>query len=312
MKLRPFALPRLVAVVVTITCQVQDLNAAQRTLRLADNRELPPSAEEVASAIGLLPLFHRLVEIMTLPPGAGNQLEILSIHQEILENVVSSSLQVDATIAQIDNEIAQASELRGYLADKRDRTVNLLNLSSIATGGVLGVASSSLQLSQHLAKAGNATGIVSGGVSSTLSSIGLKAQKGQDRRFGFPSNMLAELFNRPVEPTSEYPSAVWRFLTSVAPTDPDKITRQQRLIRTWVEVRRIDPPNTPKGERKIQRVTSQPSDRYKLTIDDLEDRVAMLQDVRAKLSFMKRDLAVLLQALPKNTFGTLSHKSTPE
>jgi hypothetical protein len=58
---------------------------------------------------------------MTLPPGAANQLEVVSIRQEVLEDVVSSSLQVDASIAQIDNEIAQAGELHGYLADKRDR-----------------------------------------------------------------------------------------------------------------------------------------------------------------------------------------------
>jgi hypothetical protein len=37
-----------------------------------------------------------------------------------------------------------------------------------------------------------------------------------------------------------------------------------------------------------------------LTIDDLEDRAAMLADVRAKVSFLKRDLAVLLSSLPVN------------
>jgi hypothetical protein len=51
------------------------------------------------------------------------------------------------------------------------------------------------------------------------------------------------------------------------------------------------------GGDKINRVTSQPSDRLLLIIDDLEDRSAMLQDVRAKISFLKRDLADLLLAL---------------
>jgi hypothetical protein len=36
----------------------------------------------------------------------------------------------------------------------------------------------------------------------------------------------------------------------------------------------------------------------RLTIDDLEDRAAMLEDVRAKLSFLKRDLASLVLSLP--------------
>jgi hypothetical protein len=278
----------------------QPLLSAQRVPKPVSENELPPSAEQVAKATGLLPLFNRLQGMAATPSAATNPLEVLSLRQAILEAVMSSSLQVDATMAQIDNEIAQAGELRGYLVDRRDREVNLLNLTSLATGGVLTVVSSALQLSPHLARKGNAVGIGSGVLTTTLSVVGLKAQKGQSERFNFPSNMLAQLFGQPTEPTSQYPPAIWEFMTSVAPTDPDKITRQQRLIRTWVQVGRIDPPQSPKGREKIERVTSRPSDDYKLTIDDLEDRQAMLQDLRAKLSLMKRDLGALLQALPKN------------
>jgi hypothetical protein len=111
--------------------------------------------------------------------------------------------------------------------------------------------------------------------------MGLKAQNGEERRFTFPSNMLAKLFDRPFEENSDYPFAVWQFITSVSATDPDRITRRERLIRTWVEVKRIDPPDTPKGKAEIARVTSRPSDGSKLTIEDLDDRIAMLQDLRA-------------------------------
>jgi len=50
---------------------------------------------------------------------------------------------------------------------------------------------------------------------------------------------------------------------------------------------------------KIARVTSEPSEMLKLSIDDLEDRAAMLQDVRARISFLKRDLGNLLASLPE-------------
>ncbi|MBV8553718.1 MAG: hypothetical protein JOY54_20660 [Acidobacteriaceae bacterium] len=295
---------RYTAVALLVGLSFQHSTAAQRSPQLANSSELPPSAEEVASATGILPLLQRLQEITLLTPASINPWEVLSLRQEIVEDVLSSSLQVDATIAQIDNEIAQAGELRGYLADKRDRAINMLNLSSLAIGGTLGIVSSALQLSTNLARAGNATGIVSGTVTSTLSAIGLKEQKGKERQFTFPSKMLAKLFNRPADTNSEYPPAVWEFITSVAPTDPDKITRQERLIRTWVQVKRIDSPDTPSGKVKIEHVTSRPSDNYKLTIDDLEDRGAMLQDLRAKLSLMKRDLGLLLQALPKMPSGS--------
>lgn len=41
-----------------------------------------------------------------------------------------------------------------------------------------------------------------------------------------------------------------------------------------------------------------PAQHLSLTIDDLEDRIRMLQDLRAKLSYLKRDLAALLASLP--------------
>ncbi len=37
---------------------------------------------------------------------------------------------------------------------------------------------------------------------------------------------------------------------------------------------------------------------YGARIDDLEDRSAMLEDVRAKISFLKRGLPALLLSLP--------------
>jgi hypothetical protein len=36
----------------------------------------------------------------------------------------------------------------------------------------------------------------------------------------------------------------------------------------------------------------------KLSIDDFEDRGAMLQDIRARISYLKRDLGALLASLP--------------
>jgi hypothetical protein len=49
---------------------------------------------------------------------------------------------------------------------------------------------------------------------------------------------------------------------------------------------------------KINRLTSQPSESLKLTIDDFEDREAMLRDVRARISYLKRDLGALIMSLP--------------
>jgi hypothetical protein len=50
MTLKSFVLSRLVTIIVIVVFRAQTLAAAQRSPQLADNWELPPSAEEVAHA----------------------------------------------------------------------------------------------------------------------------------------------------------------------------------------------------------------------------------------------------------------------
>jgi hypothetical protein len=221
--------------------------------------------------------------------------QILWLHQHISEQVMAASLQVDATLAQIDNEIARANEVRGYLADRRDRAVSRLNLLSVLVGGAVGATSSGLQLSSNLTKPAAGVGIGAGTLSAGLALAGIHQEKGKTSPFDFDSNMLAEFFDRPTLPNSKYPSTIWIFLNETTPTEPSGLTRKEQLLQTWVQVKRID---SLSSTDKIDRLTSQPSENLHLTIDDFEDRGAMLQDVRARISYLKRDLGVLLTSLP--------------
>jgi hypothetical protein len=268
------------------------------TLAQAQNKDYKAEASTVmrtARIIQALPEIEQLNELSRNQPDAP---KIALLREAIIQKVLAASLQVDASIAQIDNEIAQSNEVRGYLSDKRDKAVNRANLLSIVSGGTLGATSAGLQLPSGDNKASSVVGIAAGVLSSSLAISGIRAQKGSTRVFDFSSNMLAEFFDRPILGDSRYDAIVWSFLNDVAPTDEGGLTRKERLIQTWITLKRTDPPSTAAGKNKIDRVTSQPSDKLPLTIDDLEDRSAMLEDVRAKISFLKRDLAALLLSLP--------------
>jgi hypothetical protein len=221
--------------------------------------------------------------------------QILWLHQHISEQVMAASLQVDATLAQIDNEIARANEVRGYLADRRDRAVSRANLLSVLIGGAVGATSSGLQLSSSLTKPAAGVGIGAGSLSAGLALVGIHEEKGKASPFDFDSNMLAEFFDRPTLANSKYPSTIWIFLNQPSPTGLAGLTRKEQLLQTWVQVKRID---SLSSTDKINRLTSQPSENLHLTIDDFEDRGAMLQDVRARISYLKRDLGALLTSLP--------------
>ncbi|MGC2401909.1 MAG: hypothetical protein WA510_19085 [Acidobacteriaceae bacterium] len=251
----------------------------------------PESTAELIQVSGEL---ARLKELSGRSAGV-DRWEILWLHQHISEQVMAASLQVDATLAQIDNEIARANEVRGYLADRRDRVVSRTNLLGVLLGGSIGATSSGLQLSSNLTKPAAAVGIGAGALSAGFALTGIHEEKGKSRAFEFQSNMLAQFFDRATLPNSRYPETLWIFLNEPSPVGPPGVTRRQDLLQTWVQVRRID---SLSSTEKIDRLTSQPSEDLKLTIDDFEDRSAMLQDVRARISYMKRDLGALLASLP--------------
>jgi hypothetical protein len=253
-----------------------------------------PVSESAAQLVGVLSELTQLQQLSTSTTPV-DRWQLLWLHQRITEQVMTASLEVDATLARIDNEVARANELRGYLADNRDRTVNRNNLLGVIVGGGLGATGSAMQFSSNLAKPGDGVAIGAGVLSAGFGLLGIRAQTGKTSPFNFDSNLLAEFFDRPVLPGSRYPQAIWTFLNQEPLNGPPGLTRKQDLLQSWVLVKRID---SLSATGKIDRVTSQPSELLKLSIDDLEDRAAMLQDVRARISFLKRDLAALLASLP--------------
>jgi hypothetical protein len=268
--------------------------AVAASAQTVESRTIAPAPESTAELIKVSSELRQLKQL-SASTAPVDRWQILWLHQHISEKVMAASLQVDATTAQIDNEIARANEVRGYLADRRDRAVSRTNLLSVLVGGAVGATSSGLQLSSNLTKPAAGVGIGAGTLSAGLALTGIHQEKGKSSPFDFQSNMLAELFDRPTLPNSQYPSTIWIFLNEAGPTGPPGLTRKEELLQTWVQVRRID---SLSSAEKIDHLTSQPSQGLKLSIDDFEDRGAMLQDVRARISYLKRDLGALLMSLP--------------
>jgi len=109
--------------------------------------------------------------------------------------------------------------------------------------------------------------------------------------------MLAKLFDRPTEFHSDYPQEVWAYLNAAPPAEPGDGTRRERLIKQWADIGRIEAGDTRKAQQKVELLTSGVSDQRPLAIDLLNDRAAMLADVRARVALMKRDLSKLVLAL---------------
>jgi hypothetical protein len=286
---------RLLLVVLVSMNAMAAVVIAQKPMMSVD-KDMPLSAEQTAEAIGLLPLFARIRELQSSADMPGRE-ERIELQQQILLRVTSASLQVGAATGQIDAEIADTRELESFLIGRRDSKVDLLNLASLGIGGTVGTANSALGFTNH-DTASAVTSVVAGATTLSLSIWELKIRRGQARQLQAPSNMLSEIFGRPSDMNDLYPAVIIKFMHAIPPDDPDGLSRQDRLIRSWVKVGRIPPPDSQKGREKIIHVTSQPGDGAKQSIEDLDDRQAMLYDLRVRLSHIQQDLATLLEDIP--------------
>ena len=70
-----------------------------------------------------------------------------------------------------------------------------------------------------------------------------------------------------------------------------------RQLAKWRSGGRIAPTLRLKGVRKIESLSSDLSQVHKLSISDFDDRAAMLLDVRARVSLMKRGLGEILRGV---------------
>jgi hypothetical protein len=259
-----------------------------------DSGPARPNLDNTERLLGILPQVTQLQKL-SVNPSPEDRWQILWLHQQISERVLYAYLEFDAANARIDREMAHANELHSYLSDRRDNVVTRANLLGIVIGGGLSGTSNGLQLSSSLGKPAAIVGLVGGIASAGFGLMGIHAQNGKTTDFDFDSNMLAEFFDRPTLPDSTYNPLVWTLLNQPPGTGPAGETGKEQLLRLWVRVKRVDSLDS---KEKIDHLTSQPSEMLKLSIDDLEDRAAMLHDVRARISYLKLDLAAILASLP--------------
>ncbi|HEV7374005.1 MAG TPA: hypothetical protein VGN95_04775 [Pyrinomonadaceae bacterium] len=259
---------------------------------------LSPEAAQVADEIGVTQLLDQLSSKRA--DGSRVSLESLAVRQEITENVLAASLDVDSVNAVIDSEIEQIRGIRADIQAKRDKAQNIINIASIVTGGVAGAITSALQFKPSTVNLGNGIGVGGGAGSVVLSIVGIRMQGGR-RSLGDSPRMLARFFGRQPDATeaipSVYPEEVWSYLNSAAPSQPNMGTRREQLIAKWRSEGRLKQDGTPKGGRRIEALSGNISQMRRLSINELDDRVAMLLDVRARVSLMKRGLSELLRAL---------------
>jgi len=258
---------------------------------------LSPNASQVARIIGVESVISRLASAPDLSTEPGASFEGLLLRQQITDAIVAASLNVDSVLDEIDYERDQIEELRSLLRLRQDRAIGSTNFAVLAVGTGLGIVSGVLQFSKSTSSAGNAMGFAAGGISTLFSLRSLQQVRGGKRPAWVLPSMLSAFVCQPEEQHKHYPDDVWAYLNGVSPEGASQISRREQLVAGWAAEGRIGVLDSTQSRRKIELLTSPNAADKNLRTEILNERAAMLADVRNRVSLMKRDLRDLIHGL---------------
>ncbi|HEY9678303.1 MAG TPA: hypothetical protein V6C76_09860 [Drouetiella sp.] len=265
--------------------------------------DLSPAATEVSKDIGVANYITALRALHAAQPddkAIRRDIEYLYSKQQMTEILLTTFLETRDVTADVDDEMTRSLELKGLLEARRDRAIRLNNITNFTSGGALAMIGSGIQIGGRLStgNAGNVMEIGAGALSTAISTYALKQSSGEKRSSGANPNMLAKMFDLPGGEKREMPLPVWNFLNEPIPNG-NGYSRRDLLIERWVQIGRIPPPKSKAGQRRIALLSGTVPQTHEVTIDLLDDRAAMLNDTRAVIGEMSRQLLEIMQLMRK-------------
>jgi hypothetical protein len=143
---------------------------------------------------------------------------------------------------------------------------------------------------------GNLNQMLSGVVTTGMSTYALKQNNGGKTRGQGNPTIIAELFGRPTDDRTAYPESVWRFFQGKLP-DNSSMTRAQALENAWISRHELERHGSHREILKIDLVCGVGEARNSMTIGDLTDEINMISDVSAVASLMVHHLRDLLRMI---------------
>lgn len=278
------------------------LAANQISQNAQDQKTVPPSALAEAEKYGLSPdayalavkwdfiqFLNRFEKLRAIPPESrttNDRFEMLEVKHALSDKVMRFLIDVRRTLNKIDRESASTQEVQATLMERRDRAIRFNTYADMVAGGFTGILSGALKLG-NLPITPEVVDVAEGVVQAGLSGWALSNEIGQHKFIQGVPSILANLIIQGNSNTPEYPKSVWEFLESVPINSKDGLTRRASLVKRWTdkEFCLVHGGHMRKKADRIHHIAGT-HDRPQISIDVLEDRVAMLMDLRATVTMM--------------------------
>ncbi len=266
---------------------------------------LTPGARQLAIQLGILQGLNELLEQNQIVRSLtdAERIKRLELRQGLVEQVFTAHMEVHSVVSRIDADTARADNLHALFQEREDHALRLNSIANFIAGGITDMVGNPIKIGGFDVP-GDILDTATGGVQAGLASLAYQQQsKNKKQAHGVP-NMLARLFDRPTDPSMDYPDSVWNFLVSAPPGANPSDTRRRLLVRTWLDARVLERHKRAKGtlEERISRISGTGDVAGRVYIDDLAARSAMLSGLRAVVTEMDQYLMEIMWLITGHPF----------
>lgn len=263
------------------------------------NNCLTKESYQLANQLGVMQFLKRLQLLSEHDKHKhGNPLspECTTLRIEVDQVIITTALQCQEVIAEIEREVSDGVEVKSALESKRDSAIKTNSIANVIGNGLIQTVGELEQIpfetvvdsryelpGESVEGAGN---IMGGG----FGALALHQNSGVKLSATIKPNMLAKVFKRPNDSDTEYPDVIWNYLNTPPPGSKEGTTRREALIRRWEDLGRIPAQTTPKGRLYMRTLAGTVAQNKTVTISMLDDRTAMLLDLRAEVNQIYKEL----------------------
>jgi hypothetical protein len=320
--------PRVMPILLTAcllfceTAQAQFANVQQVPHKILlsgtdlNDSALSPNARQLAEQIGIIPVLSQLKDVQNQLNTAGKgspdsvslRLSLLELREEASEIIEKTRLEIAFVQAEITDEQNLYSELLASYTAKRDRKIAITNAIGFGLNGSLWAIAEAYTIptwrTPRLSIPSGTIGILAGIIPSITSAYTLKEVTGN--RYSAPAepNMLARVLDRPADITNQYPQSVWDFLESIPAGEAEGIeeadkakSRKEQIVDRWIADKNLPHFTGKESKEELDLVTASTPQKKKVTIDLLNERKAMLEQLSGEIGKMSRLLLEIMMVV---------------
>lgn len=246
---------------------------------------------------------------------------LLYLRVKLAQCIETASLEVNSVKAAVELDISRVDDARARIVEHRARVLKRNSIINFVSGGVTKMVGYSIAMAD-INMPSNVLEVVDGGIQSSLSGLAMKEQE-EEKHF---TQTVPSLLNTVIlgnnDETHDYPGGVWRYLESKvfgneaiisgdaqlggagnSDAGASSETRRERLLAAWKRsgmLARPDAKGSSGGTRARMGMGKSVSAQL------LEDRAAMLSDLKSVVAHMNNSLMQLSQ------YAKESYKDDPD